>query len=170
MWQRRSFHECADELLQISEAFRAEWKSHYRYDTSLAQRNPILRDASTRGVEVLRILALAVRADQDFGLIPQVSARVGAINEDATYKDASRVIASYSPPYSSLSGFGVLGLRQALNKIAHANPGRAGFFANAQHHDLILSGKNGAKEWVAVLSIIDLCKAIKSLPDHQIHS
>ena len=50
MWQRRSFHECADELAQISEIFRSEWRSHYRFDMSLAKSNPTLIDTSKKGV------------------------------------------------------------------------------------------------------------------------
>lgn len=39
------------------------------------------------------------------------------------------------------------------------------FFADADTHDLILTGEERGSTWVAVISIIDLCNVIKSLPD-----
>ncbi len=62
-------------------------------------------------------------------------------------------------------------MREVLNKIAHANPSQAGFFANDVFHDLILSGKdNKGKTWIAIVSIVDLCRAVKSLPDQNIQN
>ncbi len=170
MWQRRTFHECANELMQISERFRGEWKSHYRSDPALAMQNQTLLDTSMRGVEILRILALAIRSEQDFGLTPSDVAIVGAIKENTSNSESTAIINTYTPPYSVLADFKPLKLRQALNKIAHANPVGGGFFADANNHDLILtgSGQSGIHNWIVILSIIDLCSAIKSLPDYKI--
>jgi hypothetical protein len=74
-------------------------------------------------------------------------------------------IRDYRPPYGQQSGYTPLGLRQALNKIAHADPIRSGFFADNNTHDLILSGVNQGDTWIAVISLIDLCSVIKSIPD-----
>ena len=167
MWQRRSFHECADELAQISEIFRSEWRSHYRFDMTLAASNPILKDTSKKGVEILRILALAIRSEQDFGLLPKAGSIVGAMNEDAAPGEITRALSTYAPPYVEFEKSVPLDIRGALNKIAHANPSRSGLFADSQHHEVVLCGANGKKNWVAVLSIIDLCKAIKLLPEQQ---
>jgi len=168
MWKRRSLHECAEELVQVSERFRTHWKSHYRYDLSIATNNPILHDASIQGVELLRILALAVRSEQDFGLIQESNTAVGAIKQNASRNDFVNTVSSYTPPYDELANFSPLNLRQALNKIAHANPSKSSFFADNDNHDLILSGEYRSIPWVAVISILDLCASVKSLPDSQI--
>jgi len=53
-----------------------------------------------------------------------------------------------------------------LNKIAHADPSQSRFFADDVVHDLILSGKaQNERTWIAIISIFDLCRAVKSLPD-----
>lgn len=122
-------------------------------------------DASKRGVEVLRILALSIRSDQDFGLTINDPTPVGALKSSTTRAEVSSVIRDYRPPYSQLNGCTPLGLRQALNKIAHADPTRSGFFADNDTHDLILSGVNQGNTWIAVISLIDLCRVIKTLPD-----
>ncbi|WP_204368762.1 hypothetical protein [Neosynechococcus sphagnicola] len=58
-----------------------------------------------------------------------------------------------------------------MNKIAHADPSQAGFFANSIFHDLILSGKDKkGKIWIEIVSIVDLCRAVKSLPDQNIQN
>jgi hypothetical protein len=129
-----------------------------------------MRDTSTRGVEVLRILALSIRSDQDYGLTPKKPEdSVGAFRESATAPEAAAFIQSYRPPYSGLTGFVPLRLRQALNKIAHANPARCGFFADDHTHDLILTGEDKGRSWVAVVSLIDLCTVIQALPDVATH-
>jgi hypothetical protein len=156
MWERRTFHECAAELSTISEDFRA---------ANRKRLDQVMLETSQRGVELLRILALSIRGDQDHGLIDNVPTAVGALRSGATEDEVISVIRDYRPPYDQLSGFTALGLRQALNKIAHADPTRSGFFANNENHDLILSGVDQGRTWVAVISLIDLCRVIKSLPD-----
>jgi hypothetical protein len=128
-------------------------------------RERIMRDTSMRGVEMLRILALSVRSDQDFGLTNDDSTAVGAYRSKATQAEVLATIRDYRPPYTQQSGFKPLGLRQALNKIAHADPNGSGFFADENTHDLILSGVNQGDAWIAVVSLIDLCTVIKAIPD-----
>jgi len=124
-----------------------------------------MRDSSIRGVEVLRILALSIRSDQDYGLTGDSVSYVGALLSDVAESGLADWIKNYRPPYSSIPGFAPLTLRQALNKIAHANPGKSGFFADATTHDLILAGEDRRKWWIAVISLIDLCAAVNALPD-----
>lgn len=124
-------------------------------------------DTSQRGVEILRILALSIRADQDFHLTDCGATAVGALRPQATEGEVSSTIRNYRPPYAQAPGFRRIALREALNKIAHANPTRSGFFADNDNHDLILSGENRGATWIAVISIIDLCDVIKWLPDLQ---
>jgi hypothetical protein len=163
MWQRRTFHECASELKAISEDFRSAYTNRWNWDKS--RKDQVLRDTSTRGVEVLRILALSIRSDQDYGLTDNVSTSVGALHAHVAEGEALALVRDYHPPYDRLPGFNPLRLRQALNKIAHANPARSGFFADATTHDLILTGEERGSTWVAVISLIDLCNVVKSLPD-----
>lgn len=163
MWQRRTYHDCAAELSQISERFRLAYTKQGPW--SAAQRQAILHDTSVRGVEVLKILALSVRGDQDYGLIPRECPRVGALRTNVSIAEVDLISESYRPPYTNLDGFSPLSLRDALNKIAHASPAGNGFCANAETHDLILTGKLGDRRWMAVISLIDLCKVIASLPD-----
>jgi hypothetical protein len=163
VWQRRSFHECAHELAGVSEDFRAAHTNRWGWAES--RRNEVLRNSSVRGVEVLRILALSIRGDQDHGLTERGSRPVGAWRRDATGISVPTFIAEYRPPYSAVTAFTPLRLRDALNKIAHADPRRAGFFANETVHDLLLSGSDRATPWLAVVSLPELCDVITSLPD-----
>jgi len=163
MWQRRTFHECASELSAISEDFRSAYTDKFGWDSSKRER--IMLDASQRGVEVLRILALSIRSEQDYGLTNNDSTPVGALRSNTTQVEVLDAIQNYRPPYSQLNGYAPLGLRQALNKIAHADPTGSGFFADENIHDLILSGVNQGTKWIAVISLIELCSVIKSLPD-----
>lgn len=163
MWERRTFHKCAEELSALSAEFRAAYANRGNFDQ--ATRDGVLRDTSERGIEVLRILALSIRSDQDYGLTANTSASVGAIRNSVTAEDARALVRGYRPPHSRLPGFVPLKLRHALNKVAHANPRGTSFFADADTHDLILTGEERGSTWVAVISIIDLCKVIKSLPD-----
>jgi hypothetical protein len=164
MWQRRTFHECASELTGISEDFRAAHTN--KFSMARSRRDQIMLDTSRRGVEVLRILALSVRSEQDFGLTQSDSRPVGALRSRATAEQVLATIRDYRPPYDQQTGYTPLGLRQALNKIAHADPNGSGFFADNTTHDLILSGANqGGDSWIAVISVIDLATVIKSIPD-----
>jgi hypothetical protein len=166
MWKRRTFHECAEELEILSQEFRDAYANQSRLDQQ--SREKILQESSEKGIEILRMLALSIRSEQDFGSIPSIHTTVDALNRSANTSEVSATLNSYRPPYSEKAGFEPLLLREALNKIAHANPYKAGFFADEVIHELILSGNHGANTWIAIVSIADLCRAIKSLPDQNV--
>lgn len=129
-----------------------------------------MRDSSIRGVELLRILALTVRSEQDTGLILKLPVVVGAVNENVAQEELAFMPSYYRPPYNKVKNYKPLNLRDALNKIAHANPDGSGFFADEKTHDLILTGKNQGKSWIAIISLLDLCMVIKAIPDRPIKS
>jgi len=170
MWLRRTFHECAEELEMVSKSFRTSFTKSSEVDQQ--RRGEILRDSSQKGVEILRVLALSIRPEQDYDEVFNRATRdipVGALKCSASTTDIFDAINNYRPPYSQKADFKQLGLRDALNKIAHADPSQSGFFANDVFHDLILSGKDQkGRIWIAIISIIDLCRAVKSLPDQVI--
>lgn len=167
MWKRRTYHDCASELAAISEDFRSAHMDRHGWGRERCHR--IMLDTSERGVEVLRVVALSVRSDQDYGLTNRDPTPVGALRQNGTPQDIIDTITGYRPPYSALNGFGPINLRQALNKIAHADPRHAGFFADGTTHDLILSGTERGNTWVAVISLLDLCRVIQVLPDARLH-
>jgi hypothetical protein len=85
------------------------------------RRGEILRDSSEKGVEILRVLALSIRPEQDYDEEFRRATQditVGALKRSASNNDVFDAIHSYRPPYSKQSGFEQLGLREALNKIA----------------------------------------------------
>lgn len=168
MWERRTFHQCAEELGVISDDFRAAYTNRWNWDER--KRNGVLSDSSRRGVEILRILALSIRSDQDYGRLGNPREAVGALDENITEGAARQLIREYRPPYTKLAGFKPLALRQALNKIAHVNPDPSicGFFADDTTHDLLLTGTDRGRLWACVLSLIDFCVLLKSLPDYKI--
>jgi len=166
MWARKTFHDCAEELKIVSEDFRAAFTNKFRMDEQ--RRNQQLQNLSQRGIEILRILALAIRSEQDFGITPKINETVGALKSNANTSEMFSALNSYRPPYDEQLGFNPLGLREALNKIAHANPDKSGFYADASIHDLILCGKRDGNNWIAIISLIELCRVIKSVPDRMI--
>jgi hypothetical protein len=168
MWTRRTFHECAAELEMISTGFRAAYTNKFGF--SETRRNQIMQSASERGVELLRILALSVRSEQDFGNVPKIDSTVGAIKYSVDENDIYWMTSLYRPPYYEKEGFEPLALREALNKIAHADPSNAGFYANDITHDLILHGMRRNEKWIAIVSLVDLCRVIKTIPDKNIQS
>ena len=163
MWERRTFHDCAKELEQVSFRFRMAHVGDGPNNERDRQRE--LKETSIAGVEILRILALAIRSEQDYGSTPDIPAFVGAIKQDIEIEDCKVFLRTYEAPYATLDGFDPLRLRDALNKIAHADSSRSGYFANREDHDLLLCGTQGRKNWLAVISIPALCKEIESLPD-----
>jgi hypothetical protein len=168
MWKRRTFHECAEELEILSQEFR----DAYVNQSKLARQSKaqILQESSERGVEILRVLALSIRSEQDFGAIPSIHTTVGALKRSASISEVSATLKNYQPPYIGRTGFEPLLFREALNKIAHTNPYKTGFFADNIAHDLILSGNHGANIWIAIVSLPDLCRVIKLLPDQNVQS
>lgn len=163
-WERRTFHECAAELKQTSDTFRRAYLS----PESTRGRAIDLRRSSIDGVELLRILALAVRSEQDAGLLPKSSSVVGAMMSPITTEEIQMLLHAYRPPLSAMYGFFPLPLRDALNKVAHTNVRKAKFAVDSSNHDLLLSGENNRVPWFAILSVPALCQAISALPDASI--
>jgi hypothetical protein len=166
MLRRRTFHECATELEEISSDFR----NAYLNEASIIpdRRQEIMVSASKRGIEVLRILALAIRTDQDWSLLAPDPNQVGAIRNDIPELEVQNIISDYNYPFRELQGFQPLNLRGAMNKIAHMHPTLGSFFVSNEHHDLMLSGSIHNNFWVAVISLLDLCQLIKQLPDSEL--
>ena len=163
MWKRRTFHECATELEQISSRFR---RAHIGQGfESEDARQLALNESSIEGVEILRILALAIRSEQDQGTIPYETPSVGALSHQFDEEARAQFLDRYTPPASELEGFQPLRLRDALNKIAHADGPSSGYFADSENHDLILFGTFHNQSWASVISIPELCRVIKTLPD-----
>ncbi len=170
MWQRATWHECADELDQVCETFRrAYWGKRHkgwpRHPDDVAE----MEATSKQGVQLLRALALAVRSEQDFKLVPTAAPVVGALkSEGAMPSDGYEV--KQRGGYAGMlevNGYAPLNLRQALNKIAHADPQTADYYVRVmdQAHDLLLYGEDRRKKWFAAISLLELVKAIRALPD-----
>jgi hypothetical protein len=172
MWARRTWHECADELATVSRRFRDAYVGRLEAGQAPTRGSRLENDmqsASVQGVEVLRALALAVRSEQDSTGLGRQDIAVGVLKaRGATTTDALEV--------KSLGGYGgvidaanfrPLKLRQALNKIAHADPHGSDYYVSpsGQDHDLILSGEYQGADWLAVISVVELINAIRSLPD-----
>jgi hypothetical protein len=172
MWQRATWHECASELEQLSKAFRDAYLQEYISDNRSTERSDneieIVR-ISMQGTQVLRALATAVRSEQDFNFLPRDQSVVGVIKHaDATLDDKLRVEKNGGctsllehPDYKPLH------LREALNKIVHADLRNASFYVDpmGRGHDLLLYGTKGRDGWFVALSLPELIKAIRALPD-----
>jgi hypothetical protein len=175
MWKRVTWHECADELDEICHRFRrAYWGKRSKSWPRDPDDELEMRECSTEGVKLLRALALAVRSEQDFDLAPTPMTVVGALKEqDALPDDVIEV--KQRCGYENMlgmNGYVPLTLRPALNKIVHADPETADYYIGPgdKNHDLLLFGLNRGKRWFAVVSILELVKAIRSLPDTNVVS
>ncbi|MGK7961432.1 hypothetical protein [Crocosphaera sp.] len=171
MWQRETFHDCANELECVSRSFRDAYTNNL--DTDQQNKNKILMESSTKGIEILRILSLAIRSEQDYDEAFRnntSSMSVGFLKNSVTDNDLNNILDNYQPSYCKRDDFKPLNLREALNKIAHVNPYKTSFFADNSVHDLILTGNKNHQNWIAVISIVNLCNVIKSLPDRTVKS
>lgn len=166
MWLRRTLRECVGELEQLSNRFVRAYLNNERL--SQAERDQELRSTSINGVEILRILALAIRSDQDAGLLNRTDDVIGAIKNNLSQEDIDNFPRSYRPPYDQLTGFSSLNLRDGLNKIAHTNGRVSRTAVDDNNHDLILSENYRNQRWLAIISIPALCRAIRSLPDRTV--
>jgi hypothetical protein len=175
MWQRATWHESADELSQICRAFRA---AHWGRSTGGKgwPRDPDdeaeMRQTSKEGIQLLRALATAVRSDRDFNLIPPARAVVGALRRaGATPADAIEVkrAGGYASVFAR-PGYAPLHLREALNKIVHADPRNADYYVAPldRAHELLLYGQNCGDNRFAALSLFEVIKAIQALPDMRV--
>jgi len=78
MWKRATWHECAEELDEMCQIFRSAYRgkrhrSWPRHPADVAE----MEAASKKGVQILRALALAVRSEQDFSLVPGADLLLG---------------------------------------------------------------------------------------------
>jgi hypothetical protein len=105
MWKRRTFHECAEELEMLSRDFRDAYTNKSRIDQQ--SREKILQESSEKGIEILRVLTLSIRSEQDFGSIPSIRTTVGALNRSTNTSEVSATLNNYRPPYSGKPGFEV---------------------------------------------------------------
>lgn len=162
MWQRQTFYECADELEALSREFRRADSGEF--PASAAEQHEVMLQTSERALEVLRSLSLAIRSEEDYGMT-MTGGRVGLKKRMVSERAATQFIEEYRPPYTAHQDASALSLRQALNKIAHAHPTNTDYRAGASFHELLVCDSNGTEHSVTVISILDLCSAIKHLPD-----
>lgn len=172
MWRRRTFHECTVELRGMSERFRAVYANEFGWNQRRV--DAYLSKVSQEALELLRMLALAIRNEQDYGLATDPALNMGSLKPDAEPNEGLTLLeycrCMRRPPSTDLQGFGTLGLREALNKVAHADPNQSGFYADSYYHYLILSGTWRSREWVAIFSVPSLCDAIEALPDESLEN
>jgi hypothetical protein len=166
VWKRARWHECASELAQVSLQFRrAYWGIRSKGWPRHPDDEREMIETSVQGVQILRSLALAVRSEQDFDLITQEQSIVGALKQkDAIRSDAmtTKQQGGYKSMLNAV-GFCPLRLRQALNKIAHADPSNADFYVAPadQAHDLLLFGEDRGSQWFAAVSILELIRVVE---------
>lgn len=163
MLQRQTYHECAMELEDVCHRF---CDAHLDKGTlTPALRGLILAAMEIRRNEIVHILAVSFRSDQDAGLMPRQTETVGALRLNVTDADAAAFTADYHPPHGSLQGCKPLQLGSALSRAAQHDLSHDGFYADEQTHDLIVGGTEGGAAWIAVVSLFDLCRVIMALPD-----
>lgn len=54
----------------------------------------------------------------------------------------------YKFPFNSSEKLGPLVLREALNKIAHANPTLGSYRVLGHQHEILITGAQGARYWI----------------------
>jgi hypothetical protein len=170
MWKRDAYHNCAHELQQASDSFR---EAIARGDAPDSQGTTLeLEQSSKDGVNLLKILALSVRPEQDFEILKEKETIVGKWLRKADPTEIQSYLTGCLQPPIELPEAQPLPLREALNKIAHANPNpeNSSYAADHDYHQVILTGKQYGCHWIAVLDILRLCEAIRALPDRSIVS
>ena len=163
MWTRKSYHEIASELNSISERFRAAEAGCLPFDSDRLRQTMI--ETSISGVELLRALALAIRSEQDYGNGLRGDEIVGCLVSDTD--QASYLVNQHKGIPESFAPQSI-GLRDALNKVAHANPGLSSYNVEGDRHDLILSGTLRSQNWVAVISLPKIADVLRAFPDHRV--
>ena len=160
MGARNTYHEYATRIEIICDEFT---KAHVRGagDLELVE---ITKPAS----DLLMALALNVRNDKDYGLTTNSPTRVGSLLEGAFAQRPSAFRPAYRPPFDAVANSHLLSVRDAFNKIAHADSSDAAYYIDEQNYEIIICGKEAGragKPWLAVISIPTLLKAVKLLPD-----
>lgn len=166
MWERKNFRDCADELEQVSQIFRDAYLKRDTLEPN--EREEAMKKASVNGRNLLDILALNIRRELDDTTfeLPDPKPIVGFIKSDKSVSglEQEQIIKDYQRPIQGSNGYDFLDLRTALDKIAHARRNQAGFHADENSHEVILCGVRGKVPWIAVISILELCKAVRLLP------
>lgn len=176
MWQRRSLHGCADELQKVSRQF-----SSYYWEKQRALQRSGLEQAPQQISEkmaflsadcehLLRTVARKVRSESYAGHVDDRVGTVGALRTESPEKRPSFEIFL---PYTILLERGVavpLNLRDALSKIVYIDPASTYYFVGSRHrgerpHELRFTCDLHEQMWYAYISILDLVKTVKNLPD-----
>jgi hypothetical protein len=165
MWKRDTFHNCAIELRDISHRFRRAFASATSEERR--QGNSDLISYSREGVALLRSIALAVRSEQDYRLLPENKLVIGALLQPAQ-RPFDEFESGYQPPFEEQDGSRPLTLRAGLNKIAHPDPRRVGYRATNDIHEIIIGGRQRNEDWIAIISLPHLCQVVMDLPDHRV--
>jgi hypothetical protein len=164
MYRRESFHQCAEELENLS----FEFKTFSLEGVEQGKCPPELEEISSRAFELLRSMAAAIRSEADAGLIkiPDHTV-VGALVEDCDRSCIAALFQSYQSPCSDLAGAAILTLRESCNKIMHFT--NASYRICGRHHELLLLGERKRKRttlhWLAVLSVSGFCREVRRTPD-----
>lgn len=157
---RQQFSDHLEQLRVASEGFRRL----HRYGTLHPEQRDEAERLSSSGLAALKSLAVEVRSSQDYGSSSSDDRiTVGGLLEPASNQAIHDLVGgSYVPPYQALIGYAGLGLREAMNKVAHADQARSGYYADAETHDLLLVGTRPRRgdSWAAVLSIPELCEIL----------
>ena len=168
MWQRNTYHDCANELASISERFRMA----YTGQLQTSSNDAIMQECSIKGVEILKVLALSIRSEQDYGLLENPTTIIGAVKDpiegDRVFFEKRFYEGEFRKKINENS-YKPLYLRTGLNKIAHSDPRKSSFYASQDCHDLILVGTRGNNSWIAFFSLLKLIDVIRLLPDMELN-
>ena len=104
MWKRRTFHECAEELEILSQDFRDAYTSKSRIESTKQGEN-LTRVFRKKVLKYCVMLALSIRSEQDFGILPSIRTTVGALNRSTNTSEVSATLNNYRPPYNEKAGF-----------------------------------------------------------------
>ncbi len=86
--------------------------------------------------KLLHTLGISVRGDQDFGRTDRPNTRVGSLLSGAVACGPSAFRENYQPPFAGIQGSTPLDLREAFNKILHADGSDASYYVDANHYVL----------------------------------
>ena len=164
MFTRDTFHSCAQKLSTESAQFRTAYEENEAGDATAMTR---MQNSSLEGYSTLRAIALSVRPEADYGLIPDDRQVVGKLIKNADPSDVAALISNPDSAPIDQSRFEPLTLRDSLNKIAHANPGsgKSGFSLTEDDHRIILSGEWNGSFWVSIASLYLIIEVLNNLPD-----
>jgi hypothetical protein len=142
-------------------ALRTVRNASHRFKDELSRDdNSGMQETSRRAWDALTNVFEVLRNEQDHGNLAQcyMVEPTGFIVSDVTAADQQAMIAGKKIDRSHHS-FSSMGLRDALNKIAHHNTALSTFRVDRRGaHYIILGGSHRNKRWVAEILISKLCK------------